>query len=217
MYSIKEMIMAILRPTASLVGPSSKAPPTAPSGTPDATRLTWETSRCKLVGMYRLAPLMSDWSMPESSPPIEAKATSSQVKWRGSLKFRTGLKKPCLIGFWRSSSSSSAISSSISTPPSLAIFIASHSLMRRGPPVEYWRPPLVATDRLRPVASVKGPEVVLGETCSTSSLPSTYLPMGLPSRPRSLSEANGTDMMARLVNGQYQALRLEEAGEVGCK
>ena len=79
-YRIREMRIAIRRPTASFVGPRSSAPPTAPSGTPDETRLTCEVSRCKLCGIYRLAPLMSDWSIPESNPPMDANATSNQVK-----------------------------------------------------------------------------------------------------------------------------------------
>jgi hypothetical protein len=62
--------------------------------------------------------------MPERKPPIDAKATRSHVKWRGSLNLMVGFIQLALIGFCASSSSSSAISSSISAPPCFAILIA---------------------------------------------------------------------------------------------
>lgn len=90
-YSTRETTIAMRRPTASLRGPKIKAPPTAPSGTPELTRLTCLTLRPRAIngqvlvlpmseefedlhnGMNKFAPDIKLWSIPLSKPPIEAK------------------------------------------------------------------------------------------------------------------------------------------------
>ena len=114
------------RPNHSLQGPSIMAPPTAPKGIPAFTRLFWRSLSPRSSGRYKLAPEMRDWSRPDSRPPMEAKATMTQVKWRGSLKDRS--KKPVLRPPAAASSCSiSLIRESTTWPPAWATATASFS------------------------------------------------------------------------------------------
>lgn len=120
--------MAIFLPNHSLQGPRIKAPPTAPRGMAELTRLFCSVVRWRSTGRYRLAPEMSDWSSPERRPPMEANATMTHVKCLGSVNCRW--KKPVLRPPSASSSASiSPIRASISYPPACATARACASSM----------------------------------------------------------------------------------------
>lgn len=86
-YRMMEIMIAHFLPKYSFVGDRSRAPPTAPNGIPEFTRLFCLSVRPRSLGRYRLAPEMRLWSSPDSKPPMLAKATSSHVKCRGSLNW----------------------------------------------------------------------------------------------------------------------------------
>lgn len=144
-YKKQEIMMDMRRPKNSLQGLRIKAPPTAPSGMAELTRLSSRVLRPRSVGRNRLAPEMSDWSRPESMPPIEAKAMIIQLKYFVLLNCRS--KKPFLSPPSASSSRSRLdIRLFISpSPPLRANSSASFSLsaFSAGPPlvVSTWSPP----------------------------------------------------------------------------
>lgn len=125
------MIMAHLRPQYSLAGDSNRAPPTAPSGMPEFTKLFCLGSRPKSLGKKRLAPEIKLWSRPERRPPILANATSSHVKCRGSrnLMLNMLVSRPPAASSWASISSiktlmswTSGVMGAKSTCPSIPAF-----------------------------------------------------------------------------------------------
>ncbi|KAH3661425.1 hypothetical protein OGAPHI_006832 [Ogataea philodendri] len=84
--TIDEMMIVPRLPKMSFNGINVRAPPMAPNGVKPTTIDCWELSRFKSWGRYKLAPLISDWSTPKSSPPTEANEARRSLSWVGDVQ-----------------------------------------------------------------------------------------------------------------------------------